>query len=257
MSDVDMDKGARWELEVGSMLEQSDFGVICLTPENLDSQWINFEAGALSKAVEKARVWTYLFDLRPTDVRGPLSRFSHTIADKEDTRRLVDSIYFALQDPTLDRTIVSEAFELHWWRLEEILNTMPPTDRRLAPPRKVDDMIEEILELVRVQVREGSFAWQSELPRPRLPSTLDWPPEDAQLMLEYYQLLVREHTLNRDEQIRSKYQAAITRLKFDTEYAARCLSAFKALGHWSFKFDSQDLVLIEVELKQIDENTGS
>src|SRR5690349_15568152 len=66
MSETDLEKGIRWGTEIGTKLEQMKFGIICLTSENLDSRWINFEAGAISKTVEKTFVCTYLIDLKPT-----------------------------------------------------------------------------------------------------------------------------------------------------------------------------------------------
>src|SRR2546429_1372898 len=78
MSESDADKGIRWEQRIGLELEQTSCGVFCLTPENLDSRWINFEAGAIAKTVDKAYVCTYLYDLKATDIEGPLSSFNHT-----------------------------------------------------------------------------------------------------------------------------------------------------------------------------------
>src|SRR5262249_34248306 len=46
---TDIDKGARWQGEISRELDQSNYGIVCLTSDNLDSRWIAFEAGALSK----------------------------------------------------------------------------------------------------------------------------------------------------------------------------------------------------------------
>jgi hypothetical protein len=62
-----------------------------LTPENLMSPWLLFEAGAVAKRVD-SRVWTYLFGLGYTDVKDPLSQFQHTAATKEDTRKLIATL---------------------------------------------------------------------------------------------------------------------------------------------------------------------
>src|SRR5437016_4734535 len=56
MSNDDIPTGARWLHSISSELESSDFGILCLTPENLRAPWINFEAGALSKKVDNSRV---------------------------------------------------------------------------------------------------------------------------------------------------------------------------------------------------------
>ena len=55
MSTEDIEKGARWLSTVHTELQDCHFGMICLTPENLGSQWIHFEAGALSKFIDRSR----------------------------------------------------------------------------------------------------------------------------------------------------------------------------------------------------------
>jgi hypothetical protein len=37
--------GVRWEDVVSSELKETDFGILCLTPDNLQSTWLNFDAG--------------------------------------------------------------------------------------------------------------------------------------------------------------------------------------------------------------------
>ena len=44
--------GSRWNLELMKELSESNFGILCLTSENLNSAWLLFEAGALTKHVE-------------------------------------------------------------------------------------------------------------------------------------------------------------------------------------------------------------
>ncbi len=84
-------KGANWVKEIGSKLEEINFGIICLTRENLDENWILFEAGALSKK-QGAHVCTFLLDLKHTDIKPPLALFQHTIFEKEDIRKLLHTI---------------------------------------------------------------------------------------------------------------------------------------------------------------------
>lgn len=45
----EIEKGTRWDDVISETLERCSFGVICLTPENTASEWILFEAGALSR----------------------------------------------------------------------------------------------------------------------------------------------------------------------------------------------------------------
>lgn len=45
---VEISKGARWTAEIAKALDETKFGVFCVTPENQSESWLNFEAGALS-----------------------------------------------------------------------------------------------------------------------------------------------------------------------------------------------------------------
>src|SRR5438552_882185 len=119
LSETDIGKGTRWEHEIGAELAQTRFGIICLTPENLDARWIKFEAGALSKTIERTFVCTYLLDLKPTDIEGPLSQFNHTKIEHDDSRKLLHTLNRALDDQGLEPDIVNDAFDLWWPRLEE------------------------------------------------------------------------------------------------------------------------------------------
>jgi hypothetical protein len=63
MSAANIDKGARWGMALASELQATEVGIICVTRENVEVPWLLFEAGALSKSVDAARVCTYLYDL--------------------------------------------------------------------------------------------------------------------------------------------------------------------------------------------------
>jgi hypothetical protein len=67
--------------------ETSNSGVICVTPENLNSPWVLFEAGALAKAMQGAKVIPLLFDLEFSDISGPLAQFQAKNATETGWRR--------------------------------------------------------------------------------------------------------------------------------------------------------------------------
>ena len=89
--------GARWGQELSEQLETSNFGIVCLTPENLNSSWLIFEAGALSKAIRNSRVVPYRFGLKSVDVEPPMAQFQSVDADEEGTRTLVMSIHDSVE----------------------------------------------------------------------------------------------------------------------------------------------------------------
>ena len=92
ISSEDIEKGARWSAGVATELKATKAGVVCVTPDNQEAPWLNFEAGALSKTVDREMVCTYLFRLKPSEVTGPLAQFQHTLANKEDTLRMLATL---------------------------------------------------------------------------------------------------------------------------------------------------------------------
>jgi hypothetical protein len=121
MSQSDIQAGARWSEEIALRLEACSVGIICLTPDNLDSPWLLFEAGALSKTLEETYVCPYLFALEPSDVSGPLAQFQSSRADEPGTRDLVFTINQALGEQAMDESGMEEVFRVWWPHLEQRL----------------------------------------------------------------------------------------------------------------------------------------
>jgi hypothetical protein len=149
MSQADIDRGSRWAHEIAQNLERSSFGIVCVTADNLNAPWILFEAGALSKLTGNSHVCTYLYDLSPGDLAGPLSMFQATKADKEETRQLVHTINTCLAERTIDRDAMDEAFEVWWPRLEKALKGVSTVRTCQQPIRSDRELLEEILGLAR------------------------------------------------------------------------------------------------------------
>jgi len=149
ISASDIDKGARWNLEVATQLQAARVGVICLTSDNLNSPWILFETGALSKTLEKTFVCPYLLDIEPVDLQGPLAQFQATKAQRDDTRRLLDTINRALGDAAIDEKILSKQFDKWWPDLEKSLRNIPVPTGKPQPKRDEREILEELLVLVR------------------------------------------------------------------------------------------------------------
>ena len=149
MSDEDLKKGARWSGSLAEQLEKTDLGICCLTPDNLDSPWLHFEAGALAKHVGAAHVCPYLFKVEPSDLEGPLREFQATRAEREDTKKLLATINGTLAKQGLSAAQLSKAFDLWWPDLENRLGTILAVYPAPKPRRGVPEMVEETLELVR------------------------------------------------------------------------------------------------------------
>ena len=152
----DILKGARWSEEIADKLEEAKVGIICLTKENLNENWILFEAGALSKTKD-AHVCTFLLDLKPTDIKQPLALFQHTEFEKEDVRKLTHTINQAVEDAgerSLDVKRLDTIFNRFWPDLEEKLKEIVKIQSEVRKPiRSEREILEEILETVRKRER--------------------------------------------------------------------------------------------------------
>ena len=57
----DIEKGTLWSTDIAKELSESQVGILCVTRDNIHSDWLLFEAGALSKSLEKSHVCPVLF----------------------------------------------------------------------------------------------------------------------------------------------------------------------------------------------------
>ena len=154
VSSEDIDKGARWSTDIAKELENSTFGILCVTKENLEAPWLSFEAGALSKTMDKSFVTPFLFDIKRSEVIGPILQFQSTIFEKEDIKKLLQTLNKACGESGISEAMLDRAFDVWYPTLEEELNNLHDvTDDNLGETdtelEKHSAIIEEILELSR------------------------------------------------------------------------------------------------------------
>ena len=122
VSSEDIDKGARWSSDIAKELEDSTFGILCVTKDNLHAPWLSFEAGALSKTMDKSFVTPFLFDIKRSEVNGPILQFQSTVFEKEDIKKLIHTLNKACGENGISETMLDKAFEVWYPTLEEELN---------------------------------------------------------------------------------------------------------------------------------------
>lgn len=156
VSSEDIDKGARWSTDIAKELENSTFGILCVTKENVHAPWLTFEAGALSKTMEKAAVSPFLFDIKRSEVSGPILQFQSTIFEREDLKKLVSSLNRACGAETLSDERLEKAFSVWYPTLEEQFNNLLQSrsqvqtiDKEEEPIDSSSEILEEILDLTR------------------------------------------------------------------------------------------------------------
>ena len=97
-SSEDIEKGINWNTKLSTELSDTNFGIVCLTNDNISAPWIHFEAGALSKFLS-SKVTALVTDISISDIKGPLASFQATKLEKEDMLKLLKSINKELEHP--------------------------------------------------------------------------------------------------------------------------------------------------------------
>jgi len=156
LSPKDLEKGSKWVTELGKQLEECNYGLICLTPDNLTSPWLAFEAGALSK-IDNSRAATLLFGVSPGDVKPPLGLFQHTRFEEAEYRQLLSQMNKASggSKPVTDANL-EKLFNSTWaepCKKIQLAIEMALTagGAKPAPPDPVQEMFAELTTLARRQ----------------------------------------------------------------------------------------------------------
>lgn len=123
MSAKDISLGERWNNSITGNLHESTFGLIFVTPSNINAPWINYEAGALSKTLD-SKVVPILYN---ADVmilnEGPLKQFqSAKNLEKESIFSLLQSINNANNELKLDEQRLEKSFDMWWKTLEDLIS---------------------------------------------------------------------------------------------------------------------------------------
>ena len=155
VSSEDIDKGARWSTDIAKELVDSTFGILCVTKENLEAPWLSFEAGALSKTMEKSFVTPFLFDIKRSEVQGPILQFQSTIFKKDDIKKMIKTLNSASGDKKIADERLEKAFDVWYPTLEKELNNIKSDNKDKEEEKKSkkandnSEILEEILELSR------------------------------------------------------------------------------------------------------------
>jgi len=148
VSDKDISAGDRWAQAIAGELENSNFGILCITPENISSEWIMFEAGALSKAMQDAKVIPLLFGLELSDLSGPLQQFQALKVDEPGMLDALKAINAASENKTDGRTI-EKLIPALWSELQAKLDAIPAREEAEKHMRPQTEIMEDLVTQVR------------------------------------------------------------------------------------------------------------
>ncbi len=148
LSETDIAAGERWADAIAKELEASNFGLLCVTRENLASPWILFEAGSLAKSLSNSRVIPLLLDLEFSEVSGPLAQFQSKKVDEDGMGEAIQSINRAAEHAVPDGR-AKQLFDALWTDLHKKLEAIPAPKESTKPVRSQHQILEELVASVR------------------------------------------------------------------------------------------------------------
>jgi len=209
VSSHDIYAGNRWQSDVASELEKSNFGLICVTQANQAAPWLNFEAGALAKVVEASRVVPLAIDLNLSDIKQPLGQFQAKPFTETGVRQTIDSINAAFT-PAVKNTVLEKTFKMFWPELAQEIQTVIQASSETPPvvakvTRTERDLLEEVLATVRSLARATQP--QSERRAGMSPQRVMAAERE---LLSFIQAFVAPHAVNRWQYTLNPRQKEIT-----------------------------------------------
>ena len=158
ISTEDIEPGRKWRDSIENGLEETYFGMLFLTPENLESRWIYYEAGSLSKGKNDSHVIPMLYQLDAGKLQEPLSAFQSMSLEKDNMLRVVKTINKKMAEVT-DELLLEEIFDNWWEKWEEEADKFPVDIEAIEESIKLKDaaqmdiqeQIEEVLTRLRQQ----------------------------------------------------------------------------------------------------------
>ena len=166
VSSEDIRKGTRWSDELWGRLRRTEYCIVCLTPGAIRSPWVNFEAGAVARAVGgQAHVSPLLIGMSPGDLGGvPLAMFQCTEFSEIDVERLVRAVNAVAATP-VPQSQVSLRFRRRWatlqdeiWRID-IGSADDSEEGEPSGAKAADDPVHPIEDRILEQVAESGDDW--------------------------------------------------------------------------------------------------
>lgn len=158
MSLNDILLGERWIKSVESELAKSSFGLVFVTPENINSPWINFEAGALTKTYN-SKVVPLIYNSDITILEnGPLNQFqSAQSINKESILELLKSIVKSDEKSTLNEKRLDKAFLIWWPDLEKKVSSIKPELKKSEHNPSQSEMLKAVVIKLNQQEKDLRF----------------------------------------------------------------------------------------------------
>ena len=157
---TDNRSGSIWLPTIDEQLSSTDFGIICVTKQNQNAPWLNFEAGALSRRVDAKRelMPVLLIDFESmSEVGGPVAGFQMQMATLEGFFTVMKDLNECELGPQISDRILRSRVESAWVDIEkEVLKVRNSRSSSEVEVRTDSDKIDEVLDVVRGLSKVGT-----------------------------------------------------------------------------------------------------
>lgn len=243
----DVAKGQRWAADIAENLHTSQFGLFCLTSENLNAPWLLFEAGAVSKDSKNGKVCPLLFGIDSTQLAGPLLQFQATTYSREEVYKFLKSINAETNNP-LNDVQLERAFDRCWNELDnKIQEILASNAQDQAPvPRSLQDMVKETLSIVRV-LKNSSPQLPDDEPVNHwfvcMQNTIEYAADTLKILENAEQLVVLEHLKRMQAYIKITANLLTPKIKTTKVGASYLNQASKVLSQIEKRINELELAL--------------
>ncbi len=143
VSNDDLRYGRSWEDGLRKELNKTNYGIICLTKTNLNSNWILFESGGILKGKPKSIIWTLLYNVDEQDIKRPLGMFQHCKINKKGILKLIKEINQEVGENNFDeKKLEYEIFDKRWPYIQKEINKLKKNKTNLK--NALNDIDKEI-----------------------------------------------------------------------------------------------------------------
>lgn len=191
---TEIEKGRRWSLEISKNLKESKIAIICLTKDNLNSNWIHFETGAIANSSD-AIICTFLYNITSANINPPLSDFQSTSNSKTEMYGLVSAInkkIGSVENKSLPEEILKDIFNTYWPQLKNDLDNIAVSKEENTVPLRTDrEILEEILDRIRRSTKpeiDNIDGWDLDNEKPLI-EMLQWFQDDYRIELKKSNLI--------------------------------------------------------------------
>ncbi|HME58588.1 MAG TPA: toll/interleukin-1 receptor domain-containing protein [Terracidiphilus sp.] len=148
LSKSNIGAGDRWSDEIAKGLESCNFGISCVTRENMEAPWIQFEAGAITKSVKDGKVIPLLLGLDKKEISGPLAQFQAKKVEQSEIKELIFDLNKSATNPVADATL-EKLFVMAWPELQNKITAIPENKAAVKPSRPEGEILEELVSGIR------------------------------------------------------------------------------------------------------------